>query len=221
MTHPAANPRHPNGSERLVGGPPRWQILYERMAALQDGELLPYKEMATLLGLDLTNTSHYQVTLASARKAAEKLRADGKKVCRLVRRQGYEVASPGQAIELARRHQSRAVAEVHAGHTTIETIDRSKLDVTTARLVEAMAIGFTRQHLMMRQLDVRQTRLETAMAALTASTQGTATRVEETAARVGVAEDGINDLTRRVNDLARTIGHPGPQPSFLPPTYGG
>ncbi|MGC5032813.1 hypothetical protein [Micromonospora sp. DT229] len=213
MTHPAATSGHTSGAER-PGRPPRWRILYERMATLRDSELLPYEEMANLLDLDLANTSHYQVTLASARKAADQLRVDGKKVCRLVRGHGYQVADPGQAIELARRHQTRAVAEIHAGHTTIETIDRGKLDVTTARLVEAMAIGFARQHHMMRQLDVRQSRLETAMDALTATTHGTATRVE-------AAENGLTELTHRVNELAKTIGQPPvTPPSFLPPATG-
>ncbi|MEU6022632.1 hypothetical protein [Micromonospora sp. NPDC047134] len=222
MTQPVATPPDPHHSDAgRPGRRPRWRILYERMATLRDGELLPYEEMANLLDLDLTNTSHYQVTLASARKAADQLRLDGKKVCRLVRGHGYQVADPGQAIELARRHQTRAVAEIHAGHTTIDTIDRGKLDVTTARLVEAMAIGFARQHHMMRQLDVRQSRLETAMDALTATTHGTATRVEQTAARVGAAETGLTELTQRVNELAKTIGQPPvTPPSFLPPATG-
>ncbi|MDG4768636.1 hypothetical protein O7632_31790 [Solwaraspora sp. WMMD406] len=91
-----------------------------------------------------------------------------------------------------------------------------------------MVIGFARQNAMMRQLDVRQDRLETTIAALTETTHGTATRVEETAARVHATQTHLAHLSQRVAELENASGHhthhhPGghaPRPSFLPPDTG-
>ncbi|ROO63044.1 hypothetical protein EDC02_5055 [Micromonospora sp. Llam0] len=82
---------------------------------------------------------------------------------------------------------------------------------------------------MMRQLDVRQNRLETTIAALTETTHGTATRVEETAARIHAPQDDLTILKQRVAELEKTTSghhtqqHPGghvPHTSFLPPGTG-
>ncbi|MGI5213840.1 hypothetical protein [Plantactinospora sp. CA-290183] len=179
----------------------RWRVLYEAMARLNAGDLISYEEMGNLLGLNFLDHDHKQAISVSARKAADELQRQEKKVLRIVRGHGYQVAQPGQVIELAHRHQARAVAEVDAGHAAIDTIDLSGLDATTARLVEATAMGFARQAVIMRQFDVRQQRLETAMAALTETTQTAVTRVDEASKRVDANEAEIQQLQRRLAEL--------------------
>jgi hypothetical protein len=206
---------------RPAGELPRWRLLYDAMATLKPGDLLRYEEMGELLGLDFLEPKGKQAILGGARKAAEQLRQQEKMVFRIVRGHGYEVAQPAQVIELARRHQARAVAEVEAGHAKIEAIDLAQVDVTTARLIEATAMGFARQAVMMRQLDVRQDRLETAMAAVSVTAQAAFTRVEETSTRVEANQAEIQQLQRRLAELEAGRRGTARSTGSLPRGFGG
>ncbi|WP_148083819.1 hypothetical protein [Micromonospora sp. Llam0] len=137
------------------------------MSRLQPGDILSYDEMGQLLDLDpADHTGGRQAIHAAARKAAEVLLTQRRTVFTVARGRGYQHARPDQVLDLAHRHQARAVAEVTDAHTKVDTIDLTSVDVTTARLVQATATGLAHQAAMMRQLDVRQNRLDTAMAAL-------------------------------------------------------
>ncbi|WJK33109.1 hypothetical protein [Solwaraspora sp. WMMA2065] len=137
------------------------------MSRLQPGDILSYDEMGQLLDLDpADHTGGRQAIHAAARKAAEVLLTRHRTVFTVARGRGYQHARPDQVLDLAHRHQARAVAEVTDAHTKVGTIDLTRLDVTAARLVQATATGLAHQTAMMRQLDVRQNRLDTAMAAL-------------------------------------------------------
>jgi hypothetical protein len=190
------------------------------MAKLKPGDLIRYEQLGDLLGLDFQEARDKQAIVGAARKAVNELQQHERAVLRIVRGHGYQVAEPGQVIELARRHQARAVAEVEAGRGKVETIDLSRVDVTTARLVEATAMAFGRQAVMMRQLDIRQDRLETAMAAVTVTAQTAITRVEETATRVDETQAEIGQLRQQITELeSRQRGQPRPT-SSLPPDLG-
>ncbi|MFY1633658.1 hypothetical protein ACN27F_10295 [Solwaraspora sp. WMMB335] len=169
--HPTPPPDDDRRAARRPGQPvgtvPRWQILVAAMSRLQPGDILSYDEMGQLLGLDpADHTGGRQAIHAAARKAAEVLLTQDRKVFAVARGRGYQHARPNQVLDLAHRHQARAVAEVTDAHTKVDTIDLTSVDATTARLVQATATGFAHQAAMMRQFDVRQDRLDTAMAAL-------------------------------------------------------
>jgi hypothetical protein len=208
---------------RPRGRPPagekaRWRILYDAMAGLTPGDTFTYEQMAGLLDVDFRHATARGVMYAAARKAVEQLRQGEKKVFHIVRGQGYQFAPPEKVLEVARRHQARAVTEVEAGQQKIETIDLSRLDVTTARLFEATATAFARQASMMRRFDVRQTRLETAMAAVTATVETTIGHVAETTTRVAATEAEISQLRKRLAELESARLDPAGTPVFLPPT---
>lgn len=177
-----------------IGQLARWRILYNEMATLRPGEILSYEEMGKLLDLDVLNIKDKQVIATSARKAADELREHERKICQIVRGHGYQLAEAAQVLVLARRHQARAVVEVEAGRAKIEAVDLTGVDVTTARLIEATGMGFARQAMMMRELDVRQDRLESAMAAVYATATTAITRVDET-------QTTIEQLNARVAEL--------------------
>jgi hypothetical protein len=186
---------------RRVGEVPRWRVLYDAMNMLADEATLSYPRMGELLGLDPANRKDMGLIAQAARKAATVLRDRDRRIAKLVRGQGYQLAGTEQVLVLAQRHQSRAVAEVEAGACVVDTIDLSTLDATTARLVQATAIGFARQAAVMRAMDVRQQRLETAMAALETTTTHTATRVEETSTRVEQTQAELRQLRDRIAEL--------------------
>jgi hypothetical protein len=171
------------------------------MFKLTPGDLITYVEMADLLGLDIEVAGHKAMLHGAIRKAVDELLARHRMVFHMVRGRGYQVARPVQVIEVARQHQARAVAEIESGHTKIEAVDRSEVDTTTARLIEATAMGFARQALMMRQLDVRQKRIETAMAALAETANSAVDRADETATRVDANEAELAELRKRIAEL--------------------
>ncbi|MDG4834844.1 hypothetical protein O7627_36870 [Solwaraspora sp. WMMD1047] len=198
---------------------PRWRVFHDQMADLKPGDLIRYEELGELVGLDFLDPRHKQAILAAARRAAAELLGQ-RKVFSIVRGHGYQLAEPDQVIELARQHQSRAVAEVEAGRGKVETIDLRQLDVTTARLVEATAMAFNRQALLMRHLDVRQDRLEKTMAAIGVTVQAVIGQVEQTSGRVDTTEAEIAQLRRRLTELeSPQRGQPQPTNS-LPPGNG-
>jgi hypothetical protein len=186
---------------RRSGELARWRLLYDVMFKLRPGDLITYVEMADLLGLDITVAGNKAMVHGALRKAADELLARHKMVFHLVRGRGYQVARPGQVIEVAREHQARAFAEIESGHTKIEAVDLSQVDTTTARLIEATAMGFSRQTAMMRQFDVRQKRLETAMVALAETAYTAVNRAAETATRVDANDADLAELRQRVAEL--------------------
>lgn len=216
MTHPDAHrtalatslepDTEPDADARAVesrrsGETARWRVLYDAMFKLSPGDLITYAEMGGMLGLDIDVVVHKAMLHGAIRKAVDELLERHRMVFHLVRGQGYQVARPGQVIEVARQHQARAVAEIESGHTKIEAIDQTQVDVTTARLIEATAMGFARQAVMMRQFDVRQNRLETAMAALAVTANTAVSRADETATRVDATEAELAKLRNRIAEL--------------------
>ncbi|MEV0611169.1 hypothetical protein AB0I61_32970 [Polymorphospora rubra] len=195
----------------------RWEVIYQALAKLQPGDLLSYQDMADLLGLDVRDLGEKQALLGAARKAADELRARERKVCTIVYGRGYQHARADQILALAHGHQARAVAEVEVAHSKIETIDLSQVEPTLARLIQATAAGFTRQATMMRQLDVRQARLETVMAAVQGTAQAAITQAQQTSTRVDATQTQLHALEQRIADLETQRGHPPPHPVFLHP----
>lgn len=195
MTGPDRRPVQP------LGDRPRWRIVYDALAGVAPGAVLSYEEMGQLLNLDFLDAKDRQIIGMSARRAAAELEPE-RKVFRVVRGLGYQLAQPNQVLELARRHQARAVVEVEAGRAKIEAVDLDQVDVTTARLIQATAIGFARQAMMMRELDVRQERLESTMAAVSATATAAMTRVDAT-------QDTVEQLRQRVAELEATQHRPG------------
>lgn len=194
--------------------PARWHILYQAMAELVAGELLSYERMAKLLGLDPQLVKDRQAISVSARKASDELRKRDRKVALLIRGKGYGIAQPDVIIGVARRHQELAVAQVEAGFAKVDTIDLTQLDVTTARIVEATLMGFARQQAMMRQLDVRQNRLETVMAAVAATAHTAATQSQETSTRVTAHDQQIAGLRAQIERLESASGQRMAEPKL-------
>lgn len=203
---------------RPPGTTPRWQILFAAMDAMEEvGQLLSYEQMGDLLGLDVHNIQGKQAIMAAARKAVNEMRTQRNTMFQMVRGRGFERAQVGQVIEIARRHQARAVASVRAGHDVIVTINPDELDATTAAVVRATVMAFARQSAYMRQLDVRQERLDAAIAAVSATAQTAVTRADEAASQAAAAKATADDLQSRISALERQRPGVAAVPHFLPP----
>jgi len=196
-------------------------VLFEPMDRLEPGQLLRYEEMGLLLGLDFQNQRHKQLIMAAARKAADELRSQRNKVFRIVRGHGFERAQVGQVIALAHRHQARAAAAVQAGHDTIVTINLDELDSTTATVVRATVMAFERQAAFMRQLDVRQDRLDAAIAAVNTTAQNAVNRAQQAASQATATQATVDQILERITALERQRAGAPEAPNFLPPGTSG
>ncbi len=197
---PVAEPA-PSGRGRRPGAPPRWRVIFDRMDEVEPGQILRYEDLGALLGLDCVDRRQKLLVMGAARKASEELRRRHNKVFRIVRGQGFERAQVGQVIELAHRQQARAAAAVRVGHEAIVTINVGELDSTTAAVVRATGMAFERQAELMRQLDVRQDRLDAAIAAVNATARTAVNRAQKAASQVSATQETVEHLIKRVSDL--------------------
>lgn len=185
---PAAQSPAPTPASPHKGKDPRWKIVYDAMSSLPPDTLITYNELGEILGVDASTRSGKVQIGAAARKAIRELEVRANMVFTVVRGQGYQRAEPTTVIIMARRHQEKAIAEIEHGASKVATIDLTKVDTQTANLARATGIAFARQAAAMKTLDVRQRRLDTALAALGSEVYHQRDRLKE-------LEDRVNKLT--------------------------
>lgn len=178
----------------------RGEILFEAMAVLKAGDTLSWEQMGELLGLDPAHPKQRPAISVAAKRACVLLTERERKIARLVWGQGYQIADSDSVMVLAHRHQSRALAEVEAGRAKVNTIDLTGLDATSAKIVEATAMGFARQAEYMGRLDVRQQRIERVVGALAERVDDTASMVEKASTKT---DDNAEEITRIRERLAQ------------------
>jgi hypothetical protein len=200
MSEPENDTVTPRRPGPKPGNQPRGEILFEAMAVLKVGETISWEQMGDLLGLDPANPKQRPAISVAAKRACALLTERERKIARLVWGQGYQIADSDTVMVLAHRHQSRALAEVEAGRAKVNTIDLGKLDATTAKIVEATAMGFERQAEYMGRIDIRQQRIERVMGALAERVDDTASRVEKTSTKT---DDNAEEITRIRERLAQ------------------
>jgi ribosomal protein L25 (general stress protein Ctc) len=190
---------------RASGTTPRWELLYTAMETIEPGQLMGYEQMGSVLCLDVHDPKEKQAILTAANKAARQLRIRQGKIFRVVHGRGYECIHIEQMTDLVYQYQARAraVASAGAAHAAIATMDLDELDSTTAGAVRAIALAFVQQAARMRQLDVRQNRLDTAIAAADTTAQTAVTRTEQATIRAAATQASVDALTERISALER------------------
>jgi phage shock protein A len=160
-----------------VGDRARWRVLYELLVPLQVGGVLTYDEMATALGLD-PRTDRRTVQLAM-RRAAQELLEVHKRAVDVIPNEGYRIVEPEQHLSLARRHQRKAGNALVRGQSKVVNVDYNRIDPETRKAFEIVAGVFAAQIDFNRRMDVRQDKLEAALAAVTRKTEAQAERTDE------------------------------------------
>jgi hypothetical protein len=178
-------------------------VLFDQLDTLQPGQLLRYEDMGNLLGLNFQDRHDYIAIMAAARKAVDQLRHQRNKVFKIDRGHGLERAAVGQVIALAQRQQARATAAVETGHQMVSTINLKELDPTMANVVRATVMAFERQAAFMRQLDVRQDRLQAAIDIVSATANSAASQAHEAARTAERQQTTIDQLLQRLELLER------------------
>lgn len=209
---PAADPQAGGGPRRPgkpVGEKARWRVLYDHMDQMKPGDFFLYEEMGTLLGLDHLTVKDKQIISVSIRKAAEEQQQQRRRVWKMERGHGYRLAAPTEVIVMAQNHQKRAITEINAGVKKVDAVDVTTLDPTTRRLFEMTGVALAQQHMMMTQLDVRQDKLDRAMAAIGVRQEATEQQVQQIAPVIDEHAAKIAEVEKMLAELkAQQPGQP-------------
>lgn len=160
----------------------RWVEVYEVLRASAIGDVLTYERLGDVLDLDPKSERH-KIQMAVRRAAAEHERQD-KRALDSVKNVGYRIVEASEHIMLARRHQSRASKSLVRGHSKAVNVDLSGMDTQTRHALETVARAFSMQMDFNRQFDVRQKRLEDAVATASVKVDRSEQEIAELRARL-------------------------------------
>jgi hypothetical protein len=164
----------------------RWRIIYDLLVKTETGDTVTYQAMAGALGLH-PDRDRQKIQMAMRRAAKEHLENDLRSVAP-VPNEGYRIVETPRKLELASKHQARAVRSVRRGRDQIEYADLAGLDDATRTLFEAMAWKFGQQDEMLRRLDVRQKRHERQLKAVVGTQEETAQQLDDLRERLAKLE---------------------------------
>jgi hypothetical protein len=160
----------------------RWRTVYDFLCLASVGDVVTYEMLGEALGAD-PETERHKIQMAVRRAAKEYLTVD-KRALRAVPNKGYEVVDAAGHLVLSRRHQSKAVKALQRGHSTAVNVDLSGVEPQVRHALEVVAQGFALQMDYNRRFDVRQKRLEDALADVTKRSERTQAETERTQAEV-------------------------------------
>lgn len=164
----------------------RWRIIYDVLAAMSPGDVLTYDRCAELLDLDpLQDRGLIQSAVRDAQRRNE---VDNKSAIEAVPNVGYRVVEAIEHARLAKNYQRRSEVAISSGKSKVVNVDMSGLDHDTRHMFELMALAFSRQEDINRKFDVRQRKLESALAAVSQKTDRSADEVAQLRARLEALE---------------------------------
>lgn len=154
-----------------IGQVARWRLVYDLLQKADVDQIVTYEELGAALDLD-PETDRHPIQMAMRRAAKEHEEVDLRAVD-AVPNIGYRVVRPPEHVMLARRQQKRSTRALARGYSKAVHVDLSNVDPETRHALEMIARAFAVQMDFNRRTDVRQKRLEEALATV-------ARRVERT-----------------------------------------
>jgi hypothetical protein len=173
------------------GDQARWRYIYDLLVKAKTGEIVTYEAMGDALSLD-PDADRHKIQMAMRRAAREHLKIDLRSV-EPVANAGYRVTETERKLELARKHQAKAVRSVRRGRAHVDYADLASVDEATRNLFEAMAWKFAQQDEVIHRLDVRQKRHERQLQATVSAQEETAQQLADLRERLARLESGQQD----------------------------
>ncbi|GAA3441049.1 hypothetical protein [Planomonospora venezuelensis] len=170
-----------------IGDQARWRTVYEHLKAANIGDVVTYEQLGEALGLNPEKERH-PIQMA-VRRAAKEYQDVDKRALDSVPNQGYRIVEASEHLVLARRQQARSSRALERGHRVATNVDLNQVDDHTRRALEAVATAFSYQMEFNRRFDVRQRRLEQAVAAQSERVERTETEIAELKARLSELEN--------------------------------
>lgn len=140
---------------RPKGEYPQWRIIFDRLAAMNIGDVVTDIELQELVP---------DTTMASIRgsfiRAQKTMELDHKRTFDRVRLIGYRMVEAPEHLDLARRHHKKAKRQVAKAIGKAASADRSLLDREARRRIDEIEESLRRQQEMISRLDQRQSKTE-------------------------------------------------------------
>lgn len=169
-----------------AGEEARWKVVYRLLKSKSVGDVLTYAEMGEALGMDPDEDRH-SMQMALRRAAKEYLTVD-QHALDVMPNVGYRVVTPPEHMNLAKRQQRRSRKALTRGHAQVVHVDMNGMEPEVRKGFELMALAFSAQMSFMKRMDVRQSRLEQAVSAVTPRVERTETEVAELRERLARLE---------------------------------
>lgn len=160
----------------------RWRLIYKELQAAEIGDVVTYERLGNVLELDPV-TERQKIQMSVRRAAEQYLRSD-KRALDVVPNKGYQVVDAAGHLQLARRHQSKASKELVKGHAKSVHVDLTDVEPETRHALEAVARAFAMQMEFNKRFDVRQRRLEDALATVNERADRSEEEIAELRARL-------------------------------------
>jgi hypothetical protein len=174
-----------------VGETARWRIVYGLLQPLATGATLTYEQIGEALGL-LADDDRHTIQMAVRRAGVESERVD-LRALEAVPNVGYRIVEPEEHGRLAQRQQRRSSRALKSGHSKVVNVDLNGVDPEVRKAFQVMAQAFSMQMDFNRRMDVRQKRLETAVASVEERHDRSANEVAELKERLERLENLTGD----------------------------
>ncbi len=166
---------------------PRWEYLYETLRGAEKDQVFTYAELIAVLD-DGADKAAVQ---SAVRRAARELAKVDNRAVDAVRGVGYRVVRPEEHVTLAKRQQRKSGRALQRSHDAVTYVDLAELEPQVRNAVEVMAVAISMQQQFMRNLDIRQNRIE----------QIVASHVEKTDEQAAQTNIQVAELERRLAEL--------------------
>ena len=189
------SPFQPAGSEA------RWVTIYNHVTNMTTGDVVTYEDLGRLLDLHPEDDRH-AMQMAVRRAAKESLLQD-KRALEAIPNKGYRIVEPEEHLRLAKVQQKKSRRALVRGEQTATNVDFNGMDPEVRHAFEVVAQAFAMQQEFMRRMDVRQKRIEQAVAEVR-NTKAEASDVEALQSRLDRLENLVenSDHAKRIVDGA-------------------
>lgn len=134
----------------IKGDRPQWQVVYDRLAAAQIGEVVSDDELEALLP---------DAPTASVRgafwRAVREMEDEHKRSFTRVRLVGYRMVRAGEHVDLARRHHRRAGRQLRSAWRKAHSADRGLLTQQDRRRLDDIELNLAQQREITARLERR------------------------------------------------------------------
>lgn len=126
-----------------------WEMLYDYLRPLKQGDLVTYKQMSSILGKDIrkSRTAIY--------RAMKKLEEKDNRSLLCVLRTGYRITIAQEHEELAGKHHKRARRQLNRAISKISSADRTQLTREDRQRFDSMELALRQQQDMIKRLNDR------------------------------------------------------------------
>jgi hypothetical protein len=131
------------------GAVAEWRMVYEKVAALSEGDVITYTDLSDLLGRDFLADRN------PVYRATEELEVADYRTLSCVRGVGYRIAAANEHERLARGHHKRSRKQLSKAVSKAASADRAKLTPDERKRIDGLEMNLRQHADMIRRLDAR------------------------------------------------------------------